>query len=198
MLSKMTTPAGQGGAKTYDLIPRASVRACLGIQFFDLKLVGAGISLTRGLGFTIRKLGKLNGVTQWSAPCFLRVNNIGVGATLGYDDLQTVVILGTEEVLDKHKGGRNLFGIDFDMIVGRDSAVVQSDVSESQAIPYSLAGGALLDFSIKGGRVQVDKGLNGRLYGSAVLPEHILHGDVGPPKEFFPLFEALNRLAADS
>ena len=36
------------------------------------------------------------------------------------------------------------------MIVGRDSAVVQSDVSESQAIPYSLAGGALLDFSIKG------------------------------------------------
>ncbi len=33
----------------------------------------------------------------------------------GYDDLQTVVILGTEEVLDKHKGGRNLFGIDFDV-----------------------------------------------------------------------------------
>ena len=108
MLSKMTTPSGQGGAKTYDLIPRASVRACLvratlswmisgrvkavvaamltpsstaalritlrskvksaslllqGIQFFDLKLVGAGISLTRGLGFTIRKLGKLNGVS---------------------------------------------------------------------------------------------------------------------------------------
>ena len=49
-----------------------------------------------------------------------------------------------------------------------------------------------------GGRVQVDKGLNGRLYGSAVLPEHILHGDVAPPKEMFPLFEALNRLAADS
>ena len=46
--------------------------------------------------------------------------------------------------------------------------------------------------------MQVDKGLNGRLYGSAVLPEHILHGDVAPPKEMFPLFEALNRLAADS
>lgn len=61
-----------------------------------------------------------------------------------------MVILGSDEVLDKHKGVRNLFHVDLDLIIGRDSAVVQSDVSETMAIPYSLAGGTLIDFSVKG------------------------------------------------
>ena len=47
----------------FDLNVNSASLLLQGIQFFDLKLVGAGISLTRGLGFTIRKLGKLNGVS---------------------------------------------------------------------------------------------------------------------------------------
>ena len=54
-----------------------------GLQFFDLKLVGAVVSYLHGTAFTIRKLGKQEGVTQWSAPCFLQMNQLGVGLTLG-------------------------------------------------------------------------------------------------------------------
>jgi hypothetical protein len=43
----------------------------------DVKLMGAVVNITRGCVFTLRKLGKLNGVTQWSAPCFLRLTNVG-------------------------------------------------------------------------------------------------------------------------
>ena len=68
----------------------------------------------------------------------------------GYDDVKTVVVLGSDVALRKAQGTRSLLGADFDVIVGKDSAVVQSDVSQTQAIPYSMADGALIDFSVKG------------------------------------------------
>lgn len=68
----------------------------------------------------------------------------------GYDDVKTIVILGSDAALRKVQGSRSLLGADLDVIVGKGSAVVQSDVSQTQAIPYSMADGALIDFSVKG------------------------------------------------
>lgn len=68
----------------------------------------------------------------------------------GYDDVKTIVVLGSDAALRKAQGTRSLVGADLDVIVGKDSAVVQSDVSQTQAIPYSMADGALIDFSVKG------------------------------------------------
>lgn len=68
----------------------------------------------------------------------------------GYDDVKTIVVLGSEAALQKAQGTRSLIGADLDVIIGKDSAVVQSDVSETQAIPYSMADGVLIDFSVKG------------------------------------------------
>ena len=58
-------------------------------------------------------------------------------------------MLGSDAALHKAQA-KNLLGADLDVIVGKDSTVVQSDVSETQAIPYSVADGALLDLSVKG------------------------------------------------
>lgn len=68
----------------------------------------------------------------------------------GYDDVKTIVVLGSEAALHKALENRPLIGADLDVIVGKDSAVVQSDVSETQIIPYSMADGALVDLSVKG------------------------------------------------
>jgi len=67
----------------------------------------------------------------------------------GYDDVKTVVVLGSDSAVHKAQS-KFLLGADLDLIVGKSSAVVQSDVSETQAIPYSMADGALLDVSVKG------------------------------------------------
>ena len=67
----------------------------------------------------------------------------------GYDDVKTVVVLGSDAAVHKAQS-KFLLGADLDLIVGKSSAVVQSDVSETQAIPYSMADGALLDISVKG------------------------------------------------
>ena len=70
--------------------------------------------------------------------------------TAGYDDVKTIVVLGSDAALHKAQDTRPLIGADLDVIVGNDTPVVQSDVSETQAIPYSMADGALIDFSVKG------------------------------------------------
>lgn len=193
MLTKMTTPAGEGMAKTKAIVPLPSLRDCSGLQFFDLKLIGAAASYLHGSAFTIRKLGKQDGKTQWSAPCFSQMHQIGFGLTVGYDDVKTVVVLGSDPAVHKAQS-KFLLGADLDLIVGKDSAVVQSDVSETQAIPYSMADGALLDISVKGGRVTVDEKLNRQLYGSNITADHILAGDVDAPDEMKPLYNIIHKL----
>lgn len=194
MLIKMTTPAGVTKAKTNAIIPLTSLRDCSGLQFFDLKLAGAVASYLHGSAFTIRKLGKQDGATQWSAPCFLQMQQFGLGLTAGYDDVKTIVVLGSDAALHKAQGSRSLFGADLDVIVGNNTPVVQSDVSETQAIPYSMADGALIDFSVKGGGVTVDENLNRQLYGPTATAEHILAGDVHAPEETKPLYDAIHSL----
>ncbi|DBA70508.1 TPA: hypothetical protein ACH3X2_011909 [Trebouxia sp. C0005] len=195
MFIKMTTPAGEGMAKTKAIIPLPSLRDCSGLQFFDLKLIGVAASYLHGSAFTIRKLGKQDGTTQWSAPCFLQMHQIGLGLTVGYDDVKTVVVLGGDPAVHKAQS-KFLLGVDLDLIVGKDSAVVQSDVSETQAIPYSMADGALLDISVKGGRITVDEKLNRHLYGSSITADHILAGDVDAPDEMKPLYNIIHKLIA--
>lgn len=108
--------------------------------------------------------------------------------------MKTIVVLGSDAALRKAQGTRSLVGADLDVIVGKDSAVVQSDVSQTQAIPYSMADGALIDFSVKGGRMTVDDKLNKQLYGPSVTVDHILAGDVDAPEEMRPLYNAIHRL----
>ena len=55
-----------------------------GLQFVVVRQGGLGVSIARGSGFTIQRLGKgLDGYQQWSAPCFCTIQNVGLGLTVG-------------------------------------------------------------------------------------------------------------------
>lgn len=73
------------GAHRFHSRKAAARTSCViqGLQFFDLKLIGAVISYLHGPAFTIKNLGKKEGVTQWSAPCFLQMSQVGLGLTVG-------------------------------------------------------------------------------------------------------------------
>lgn len=45
----------------------------------------------------------------------------------GFDSLETVVVLGNQMTVDKLKSADAKFGVDIDLIVGRDSALAQTD-----------------------------------------------------------------------
>lgn len=61
-----------------------AMAAVQGLQFLVVRQGGLGISVTRGSGFTLNKLGvDQAGVQQWSGPCFCSIDNIGIGLTVG-------------------------------------------------------------------------------------------------------------------
>lgn len=47
----------------------------------------------------------------------------------GFDALDTIVILGNQNTVDKLKKGDAKFGMDIDLIVGKDSSLAQTDSS---------------------------------------------------------------------
>ena len=55
-----------------------------GLQFVLVRQGGLGVSISRGSGFTVQRLGRnADGAQQWSAPCFCTIQNVGVGFTVG-------------------------------------------------------------------------------------------------------------------
>lgn len=54
------------------------------LQFVFTNKTGLGLGVTTGIGFTICKQEQReDGTAAWSAPCFLLVGSISVGATIG-------------------------------------------------------------------------------------------------------------------
>lgn len=51
----------------------------------------------------------------------------------GFDALDSVVILGNQATVDKLKKGDAKFGMDIDIIVGKDSSLAQTDSSWTEA-----------------------------------------------------------------
>lgn len=75
----------------------------------------------------------------------------------GYQDVETIIVLGDETAVDKFRSSHLGTAVDIDMIAGKNSTVVQKDEqlhALSTCVPYSIAGGACLDFSFKGGSKQ--------------------------------------------
>lgn len=51
----------------------------------------------------------------------------------GFDALDTIVILGNQATVDKLKKNDSKFGMDIDLIVGKDSSLSQTDSSWTEA-----------------------------------------------------------------
>ena len=203
MLKRIAGPARPASAKlpgapSKPMLPRDFLKTCAGLQFVVVQTGGLGLSGARGRAMTIAKLGKKDGVTVWSAPAFTTCHAVGLGLTAGYDVVRSVIVLGTRDaVRDAAKAGPRI-GLELDVVAGRERDVVQSEPEPGcPTIPYSVAGGAMIDFSLKGGASLAATRKNEAAYGKGVTPASILAGGVERPTEFEPLYEMLSALARE-
>lgn len=200
MLKRVAGPARASSAApgaAAPTLPRDYLKTCAGLQFVVVQTGGLGLSGARGRALTIAKLGKRNGVTVWSAPAFTTCHAAGLGLTLGYDVVRSVVVLGTPAaVADAARAGPRL-GLELDVVAGRERDVVQSVEAGCPTVPYSVAGGAMLDLSLKGGATLPATRKNEAAYGRGATPASILAGGVDRPAEFEPLYEMLSALARE-
>jgi sodium-coupled neutral amino acid transporter 10 len=96
----------------------AELHCASGLAFTFVKKAGVGLSLERGRGFVIAKLpgdaaAPAAAVSAaavsvdvvavppwtWSAPLFINVNAGGFGVTLGYTEIDSVIVLDTPEAV---------------------------------------------------------------------------------------------------
>lgn len=198
ILLRMTSPENGGtAAQQNDILPLDYITRCKGISFIDTKQGGLGVSVSRGRGFTIQRLDDASSKTpSWSGPCFVNVTDLGIGLTVGYNQIATVVILGNQAAVDKVKKNEPTFMVDGSLILGKDSAITGTREDGLTAIPFSLADGALVDLSFKGGAAIIHTKKNQSVYGNGITAEGILDGKVPAPPEFQPLYAALAELIA--
>ena len=199
---------------------------CSGIAFSSITKVGALASFSHGRGFVIAKLpsdkvprttatssqqqeGEQQQQQQgaqmvpwtWSAPLFIKVNAGGIGLTLGYAEIDSLVILDTAEAVNSFKKGVVELDTDVTAAAGASAGaslpatavnISHYELSDREFTYSVTQGGALVDISLNGVAYSVDTARNEAAYGQMVSPAAILEGGVHPPTAMSGVYDALD------
>ncbi len=198
LLNKVMADASPSDPAASARLPRDFLRSAAGLQFSVVQTGGLGLSGSRGRAFTIARLGRTGGLSAWSGPAYATCHAAGLGLTLGFDTVSTVTVLGTPAALAAAASAGPRGGLEVDLIAGRDRAVAQSEADGDPVVPFSVAGGAMLDVSAKVGAFLPASKKNAAVYRRPVRPGDILAGHVDHPPEFEPLYELMSALAGEA
>lgn len=188
-------------------MPRSELHFCNGLAFTFVRKMGVGLSFESGRGFVLRKIytGELNGrpTWTWSAPLFLTVTAAGLGLTLGYTEIESVIVLDTPEAVQSFT--KSQWSVDTDITgaaggaMGAHLPATAANMSNmrlsDKTFTYSITKGAILDVSLTGLNYATDPVMNNSFYGNnGVTPQSILDGAVEPPEPMQELYTALDKV----
>ncbi|KAG2500238.1 hypothetical protein HYH03_001816 [Edaphochlamys debaryana] len=181
------------------------VNACEGLAFVKAAKGGLGLTLAHGHGFVIRKLDQdRHANSRWSAPVYFKVSQLGLGAAVGYESVESILALMSYHSVVRFTEEHKVMGTDLGLVTtdGAMSGVpagtfgtsnhmdVQAD-NEHAVFAYSQAHGLLANLSINGTDTHPDKDMNHKLYGDAPLAE-VLGGKVPTFQELTPLYRMIS------
>lgn len=187
-------------------MPRSELHFCNGLAFTFVRKLGAGLSFEAGHGFVIRKIytGEKDGrpTWTWSAPLFMTVTAAGLGLTLGYTEIESIIVLDTPEAVQSFT--KTQWAVDTDITgaagpaVGAHLPATAANVSNMQlsdkTFTYSITRGAILDVSLTGLSYSTDTAMNQSFYGNKVTPQSILDGAVEAPEPMRELYAAIDKV----
>eukprot|EP00891_Asterochloris_glomerata_P009738 jgi/Astpho2/9738/fgenesh1_pg.00149_%23_24_t len=140
----------------------------------------------------------------YSAPLFLKVSGAGIGATIGQEEMEEIITMGSARAVEKFaeaKRGKSIGGVE--VIMGAGNEVAELDVGKTAPKPdkavrprqHIVRRGTIIDLAFRCASFKRDDARNDLVYGPGVSPSDIIHGDVPPPTEFLPLYDELHNLA---
>lgn len=154
--------------------------------------------------------GFLIALTQkstWSAPCFVTLNRIEIGAVAGIQTAHMLMASVTRNgLMELASGGKHqTFGSDisfqfwpFSTSKSGPDDYASLDVT-SDWIIAQVAQGVLFDFSLSGSSLAVDHAKNKRVYGDAMGHDPgniILREKVPRPPEMVPLYRKISEISS--
>lgn len=163
-------------------IPGAVLEKATGIAVFPGLLKGGlGIGGQRGKGvLSVRKGG------EWSNPAFLTITGGSVGAQIGLQAIDLVLVINNQRGLENLVKNQFKVGADAGVAagpVGREASAATDIQMRAQILSYSRSRGLFAGVTLNGSTINQDRDANERIYGIGYRTGQIVFDGMGTPKD---------------
>ncbi len=154
-------------ANMKESIPSQLIQHAEGIVIVP-KLINAGLGIggKRGKGVAMVKTAG-----GWSNPVFVTITGGSIGAQIGVQAVDLVLVFKHRSVLNKVQNGDFTMGGDISAAagpVGRSTSANTDYKLDAEIYSYSRSKGLFAGISINGSNISIDKSANRAFYGSAI------------------------------
>ena len=165
-------------------VPRSIMEKAEGIAVFPSLLRG-GIVIggQRGRGILSVRDKKTGG---WSSPAFLTITGGSVGAQIGGQAIDLVLVINNQRGLEQLVKNQFKVGADAAVAagpVGRDASASTDIQMRAQILSYSRARGLFAGVTLNGSTIRQDRDANERFYGTAYRTGQIVFDGLGGAPE---------------
>jgi lipid-binding SYLF domain-containing protein len=165
-------------------VPRSILEKAEGIAVFPSMLKGGlGIGAQHGRGI-LSVRDKKNG--GWSSPAFLTINGGSIGAQIGVQAMDLVLIINNQRGLEQLVQNQFKVGADASVAagpVGRDASAATDIQMRAQILSYSRSRGLFAGVTLNGSTIRQDRDANERFYGTAFRTSQIVFDGMGGSPE---------------
>jgi lipid-binding SYLF domain-containing protein len=172
-------------------IPPQILKDAKGIAILQVLKVAVLASGRGGKGLIVAKSSK-----GWSAPSAIGVGGAGLGAQVGGEVTDLVIILNTQNAVDTFaKGGNFELGGNLSMAEGPQGTTSETALmNQAEIFTYSKSRGLFVGVSLEGTILQEREDANAEFYGKkGITADEILSGKVSQPKSAKALYKELDR-----
>lgn len=167
-------------------IPRAILEKAQGIAVFPSLLKGGvGVGGQRGHG--VISVRDANG--GWSAPAFLTITGGSVGAQIGLQAIDLLLVVNDRRGLEQLVKNQFKLGAEAGIAAGPlgREATAQTDIQlRAQILGYSRARGLFAGVTLNGSTIRGDRDANERFYGTGFRTGQIVFDGLGGAPEPVP------------
>ncbi|MDB5011428.1 MAG: hypothetical protein JWQ06_2217 [Mucilaginibacter sp.] len=160
-------------SKMKESIPHDLIAQYKGIVIIP-RLINAGLGIggKRGKGVAMVKLPD----GKWSDPVFVTLTGGSIGAQIGVQSVDLILVFRHQGVLAKVKNGDFTIGGDISAAagpVGRSTSANTDYKLEAEVYSYSRSRGLFAGISINGSSLAIDKSANNSFYGNSLSSPEI-------------------------
>lgn len=178
-------------------VPRSILEKALGVAVFPSLLKGGFVvGGQRGKGI-LSVRDKQTGL--WSAPAFLTITGGSVGAQIGGQAIDLILVVNNDRGLEQLVKNQFKVGADAGVAagpVGREASAATDIQLRAQILSYSRARGLFAGITLNGSTIRQDRDANERFYGTAYRTGQIVYeGRAGAPQSVAAWKETLAKYA---
>jgi lipid-binding SYLF domain-containing protein len=162
-------------------VPRSVMEKALGIAVFPSLLKGGlGVGGQHGRGI-LSVRDKKGG---WSNPAFLTITGGSIGAQIGVQAIDLVLIINNQRGLEQLVKNQFKVGADASVAagpVGRDASAATDIQMRAQILSYSRTRGLFAGVTLNGSTIKQDRDANERFYSVGYRTGQIVFDGMGTP-----------------